>query len=201
MVFVRRTLGRLSFRGVAFALVLSSGAGCGGAASAPPTADPMPNAPPPPSRPAVAQPPQEVLAPARPSTDPSPAVDPAPPSTTPDPTDAFEPQLEPGQCDDDADCGGDVARVRCSLVLSLCYETLYGYVWDAAANGGEGAWATPPSNVAGCGPDLVFWPLINGCYDPFSGYAWSPTTNEWVYVGDLYTAGPDEGIEPGPPPT
>jgi hypothetical protein len=183
--------------GWVFALAWSSALGCGGAASAPAASEPMPNAPPPP-RLVTSQPPEEAVEP----TLPPPASDATelPTLTAPDPTETFDPQPAWGRCEADAHCGVETV-IRCSVILHLCYETTYGYVFDPSAKGGQGAWATPPSNVAGCGPDLVFWPLINSCYDPISGYAWNPATKDWVYVGDSYTAGPDDGIEPGPPPT
>jgi len=89
-----------------------------------------------------------------------------------------------GTCTVDSDCGGPY---KCSMQLGLCYETTYGYVWSANQN----AWTQPPSDVLGCGPDYVYWPLQRGCYDPKSGYAFDPNTLKWVYVGDNYTAGRD----------
>ncbi len=96
-----------------------------------------------------------------------------------------------GQCTvvDDPACG----MYECSTVLGLCYENTYGYVWDAAAKNGAGDWSQPPNNVAGCGPDFVFWPKVNGCYDPETGYAFDPVALQWVYRGDWYTAGQDDG--------
>jgi len=89
-----------------------------------------------------------------------------------------------GTCTVDSDCGGPY---KCSMQLGLCYETTYGYVWSANQN----AWTQPPSDVLGCGPDYVYWPLQRGCYDPKLGYAFDPNTLKWVYVGDNYTAGRD----------
>ena len=69
---------------------------------------------------------------------------------------------------------------------------MYGYVWDASANMGAGGWTQPPANVQGCGPDYVFWPIVNGCYDPETGYGYNPAARAWVYIGDFYTAGQDD---------
>ena len=79
---------------------------------------------------------------------------------------------------------------QCSVTLQLCYDP-NGYVWDATQN----AWTQPPS--AHCGPNLVFWPIVNGCYDPVSGYAWDPVNMMWVAYGDGYTPGWDSGSDSG----
>lgn len=97
--------------------------------------------------------------------------------------------LPPGvgaTCTTDADCGGDPTQARCSTVLSLCYEMKFGYVWDAV----NARWSTPPSTPA-CGPMYVYWPLVNGCYDPETGWAYNDAEARWVLVGDKYTKGQD----------
>lgn len=88
-----------------------------------------------------------------------------------------------GTCTTDANCGGPF---RCSTPLGLCYDPVYGYVWNGAAQ----EWQQPPRGVLGCGP-YVYWPVSNACYDPETGYVFNPQTNQWQYVGDNYTVGQD----------
>jgi hypothetical protein len=70
-----------------------------------------------------------------------------------------------------------------SDVLKLCYDENTGYVWDDSVND----WRTPPTTPA-CAP-YVFWPKINGCYDPESGYGCDPANCQptWKYFGEDYT--------------
>jgi hypothetical protein len=113
----------------------------------------------------------------------------------PEPMTAPAEPVDEGACVTDADCG---EPFKCSTPIGLCYEEKYGYVWDVSANGGQGAWSQPPTDVAGCGPDFVFWPKVNRCYDPQSGYTFNPARMQWEYFGDWYTAGQDEADEGEP---
>ncbi len=108
---------------------------------------------------------------------------PAPSAGRPTGTGACSVQNDPA-------CG----QFQCSVVLKLCYDP-NGYVWDATANMGAGAWTQPPS--AHCGQGLVFWPILGACYDPASGYYWNPMTNAWVPYGDGYTEGWDTNSDSG----
>ena len=80
-----------------------------------------------------------------------------------------------GSCSADADCGS----FKCSRWLWLCYDEATGYVWDAQQNGGLGGWSQPPRYFDkdgdgirddDCGQGHVFWPKVDRCYDPLSGY-------------------------------
>src|SRR5262249_46746010 len=93
-------------------------------------------------------------------------------------------------CNTDMDCG---TPYKCEARLHLCWEQTNGYVWS----GKQQMWTQPPTDVLGCGPNYVFWPLKNGCYDPKSGYAFDPNARTWVYIGDNYTPGQDKATNDG----
>jgi hypothetical protein len=98
-----------------------------------------------------------------------------------------------GACTSDANCQG----AKCSQQLHLCYDEATGYVWDSSKKNGAGDWTLPPRyfdqdgdgvNDDDCGVDYVFWPKLNGCYDPVTGYGWDPNTNMWTPIGKQYRA-------------
>jgi hypothetical protein len=85
----------------------------------------------------------------------------------------------------------------CSQQLHLCYDPGTGYVWDSTKNNNMGAWTFPPryfdgdldgQNDEDCGDGFVFWPKLNGCYDPKTGYGWDPNSNSWKPIGQDYRA-------------
>lgn len=110
-----------------------------------------------------------------------------------------------GTCTSDANCQG----AKCSQALHLCYDDATGYVWDSTKKNGAGDWTLPPRyfdqdgdgvNDDDCGPGYVFWPKLNGCYDPESGYGWDPNSNSWKPVGEQYRAGNwggDDAVDSG----
>jgi len=101
-----------------------------------------------------------------------------------------------GGCTADADC----SPYQCSRSLWLCYDEPTGYVWDAHQHGDVGGWSQPPRYFdddgdgmrdADCAQGHVFWPKVNRCYDPSSGYTFNQALSRWEYFGDWYTEGED----------
>jgi hypothetical protein len=87
------------------------------------------------------------------------------------------------------------APYACSVPLSLCYDQTTGYVWNPTTNG----WTQPPSGVAGCAADQVYWPLFNACYVPDTGWIWnaSAVPPQWQFYGIDYTANKKPSADSG----
>lgn len=80
-------------------------------------------------------------------------------------------------------CGAPYA---CSVRLGLCYDTATGYVYNPTTL----QWTQPPPGPAGgCATDQVFWPLINSCYVPDTGWAFNEAAGQWQWYGIDYTSG------------
>ncbi|HEU4577627.1 MAG TPA: glycosyl hydrolase family 8 [Polyangiaceae bacterium] len=99
-----------------------------------------------------------------------------------------------GTCTTDADCAS-APGARCSTKLWLCFDPTTGYVADPTSATG---WSQPPRMFDedgdhvrddDCGFGNVWWEVMQGCYDPVSGYAFNPSTKVWVWVGENYVKG------------
>jgi hypothetical protein len=77
------------------------------------------------------------------------------------------------------------------VTLRLCYDA-NGLVYDYLAE--PPAWSYPPKGAPYCADQDYFWPLVNSCYNPSSGFAFNPAADvgDWVYVGRNFTLEPSK---------